>query len=110
MGASVCIPRYAPGFNFWESQQDAEDMCNIGTAVCVMEYEKRIGGEWECVGSECKCDDAAWLESANTLCTSLGDCGSSVDYLDYEGYYTKLELRSISGKLREEKLEEALSQ
>jgi hypothetical protein len=117
MKTAVCIPRYAPGFDFWESEQDAEDMCNIGSVVCKVTYEYKIfdptwqrgQAAWECVDN-CECEEEGWLESANLICASLGDCGSSVNYINEKGYYDKTELRIITSKLREEKAEEVLAQ
>ena len=112
VGSSVCVPRYAPGFDFWQSSQDAEDMCNIGNAVCKVRYEKNIvetGGNWECVDN-CECEEESWAVTANAICASLGDCGSTINYIGEEGYYDIIpDLFVISSKLREEKAEEALT-
>ena len=114
---SVCIPRYAPGFDFWESEQDAEDMCNIGSAVCKARYEYKLvditgkggGGEWKCV-ENCNCENEAWAEAANAICVSLGDCGASINYIGEDGYYDIIpDLYKISSKLKKEKAEEALT-
>jgi hypothetical protein len=100
-GVGICVPRYAPGFDFWQSQEDAEDMCNIGTLQCKIKYEKAIGGTWECV-ENCECEESyqqlreggqgSWIEAANQICASLGDCGSSMNYINEPGHYSLIDL------------------
>ena len=116
-----CVPKFAPGFNFWEAEGDAESLCSLGNMQCFVEYEKKIGsekkvsGDWKCM-EECradctwddplgicknKCKDdcpatcvdsegnvkSSWIREMNELCSSLGDCGVSVNYLGKQGYY-----------------------
>ncbi len=106
-GKFVCIPKYAPGFDFWESEEDAQDMCNIGSSICVIEYEKSLGGKWKRVDrNECS---YAWVESANKLCTSLGDCGISVNYYDVPGYYDLSDLTTITGRVGGKRVDEVVA-
>lgn len=46
-----CVPKYSPGFNFWESQSQASqngrssestNLCNVGTYSCVVKYRYNI--------------------------------------------------------------------
>src|SRR3990172_7760903 len=86
VGAS-CVPKYAPGFKFWEDEN--RTMCQLADDWCLVKYEKSILGglDWDCKDN-CWCienDDGAvnedWLTNRRGLCTSLGDCGISNNYL-----------------------------
>jgi len=33
-----CVPLYAPGFNFWEEENDAESLCSLADDICVVEF------------------------------------------------------------------------
>lgn len=101
----VCIPRYSPGFDFWESTQDAEDMCNIASRTCIVEYQKKIGKDWSCKDN-CDCERDKWAEESNEFCASLGDCGSNINYIGEEGYYKMDDLISISSRLSKGKLKQ----
>jgi len=110
---SICVPKDAPGFDFWQSETDAADMCQTATATCVMTYERGILNsqyvgmlnglgaitglptDWKCE-ENCECDDQSWLDAANGICTSMGDCGSSVNYLNFDGYYSAEDLRDMT--------------
>ena len=80
-----CIPLYAPGFDFWNIEGDAESLCSIANNICTVKYEKKIGKDKKCV-ENCKCLGAGWLDEMNTICNSIGDCGSNKNYLGFEGY------------------------
>jgi hypothetical protein len=125
-----CIPRYAPGFDFWEEGTDATNLCSLASTTCYVEYAAGIAGgglvgktnkaldarcmekcrseclindpinlcnskcEKECP-SECVQDDGTirqeWLENMNIICSAMGDCGMSMNYIGQEGYYTEPE-------------------
>lgn len=75
----VCVPAFAPGFNFWE-EGDAAGICSQASAQCVVTYEKGlIGGGWECK-SGCDCLNGDWALQVNNICTSIGDCGAGTNY------------------------------
>ena len=84
-GAS-CVPNYAPGFKFWEDEN--RTMCQLADDVCLVKYEKGLltGFGWDCK-ENCWCvqDDGSidedWLGNRRNLCTGLGDCGISNNYL-----------------------------
>ncbi|MBS3087564.1 hypothetical protein J4226_03125 [Candidatus Pacearchaeota archaeon] len=79
----ICVPNFSPGLKFWE-EGSAKQICGQANAKCVVVYEKGlIGGSKIVEGAECMED--AWAESANGVCTALGDCGGAVNY---DGAYT----------------------
>jgi hypothetical protein len=151
-----CVPKYTPGFNFWEGG-DAELSCSLASTMCVVEYAagifKAIGGERgditpnegcmkECLQENCgvgdqvlaailrkvanveevlgecpnecydecmpdcvydkKLDKDMWAKDMGKMCVSLGDCGSSVNYIGDEGYYDLDDLVTMGGEDEEE--------
>jgi hypothetical protein len=79
-----CVPKFPPGFNFWE-EGDAESLCSIADTECIVTYEKKIAGGKKCV-ENCHCLKESWKDEMNEICISLGDCGSNVNYIGVEGY------------------------
>jgi hypothetical protein len=74
----ICVPNYSPGLAFWE-EGSAKQICGQANAKCIVVYEEGlVGGEDIVEGAECL--TAAWAESANRVCSSLGDCGGAVNY------------------------------
>lgn len=64
----ACVPLYAPGFNFWNSEGDAESICSMASTECKVLYEKGIitmgfGSEEEEVVADEECEDEC--EDAN---------------------------------------------
>lgn len=80
-----CVPSHSPGFNFWEVDSDSESLCSIANAECVVTYEKKLGGSKECI-ENCECLASTWKQQLNTVCSAIGDCGSSTNYLGIQGY------------------------
>ncbi|MFH1607616.1 MAG: hypothetical protein ABIA78_00615 [archaeon] len=81
-----CVPLNAPGFNFWEEESEAEELCSLATKTCVIKYEKKIIGGEKCV-ENCECEnEEAWKASQNEMCVSFGDCGEKKNYLGFVGY------------------------
>jgi hypothetical protein len=86
-----CVPKYAPGFDFWQGEGNGPEWCSQGTTTCVVVYEKGLidfNGA-ECVDN-CECIKGnsgynAWLNNLNEVCTSLGDCGNKKNYFGYYG-------------------------
>jgi hypothetical protein len=72
-----------------ENSNEAADICSLASATCVIKKEKSLGGTWEAVeNSECEPDPNGpylWYESMRNICASLGDCGSTVNYIGEEG-------------------------
>ena len=83
----VCVPLYAPGFDFWNSEGDASELCSKASATCTITYEKDdVFGDWECKDN-CDCEEGGgWQERMNGVCSTLGDCGSKVNYIGQQGY------------------------
>ncbi len=151
-----CIPRFTPGFNFWEPG-DAESTCSIASTVCVVDYSAGIGKALAgdkgdiianaqcvevCVKEKCgiveqvwlaikqkilkgeallascqkdcydgcmpdcvyngKLDKDKWAKDMGDMCISLGDCGSSVNYIGEPGYYDLDDFIDIGGEDEEE--------
>ncbi|MFH1326728.1 MAG: hypothetical protein ABIH59_01210 [archaeon] len=95
----VCVPKYAPGFNFWggEDEEETENICSIANTECVARFEKSIldTGKWNCVenchccvndASHEKCTGEDWIENKREICEALGDCGNKVNYIGEKGY------------------------
>ncbi len=82
---SRCVPNYAPGFDFWNTEGDAQSLCSIASATCIVKYEKKIGGDWKCV-ENCHCLSSSWKEDMSKTCIALGDCGIKTNYLGKKGY------------------------
>ena len=85
-GEEKCVPKFAPGFDFWQSEGDAESLCSLASNNCVVKYEKGIFDEFECV-ENCECLEDSWGDEQNNLCVALGDCGAITNYKGHEGYY-----------------------
>ena len=81
----ICVPLYAPGFNFWETEGDAESLCSMANTECVVKYEKKLTGSKKCV-ENCECLGDSWEDEKNKMCISIGDCGAKTNYLGYQGY------------------------
>jgi len=47
---------------------------------CTVYYRKDFWGSWKCE-ENCDCEEDEFAEKMNDLCVSLGDCGSSVNYI-----------------------------
>jgi hypothetical protein len=83
---SFCVPKYPPGFDArGEGEDSAQTLCSLANQKCTYVEVKKITGKWKCK-KNCDCKNAEFAEKMNDLCMSLGDCGSSVNYI---GYYTK---------------------
>jgi hypothetical protein len=88
-----CIPKFAPGFNFWEGGE-AEEICSKASTTCTVEYEKKLTGDKKCV-SGCECLENDWEKKMNEICVALGDCGSSVNYLGQKGFHDEEAIYSM---------------
>ena len=85
-GEEKCVPKFAPGFDFWQSEGDAESLCSLASNNCVVKYEKGIFGDgFECV-ENCDCLEDSWGDEQNNLCLALGDCGAITNYKGHDGY------------------------
>jgi hypothetical protein len=75
----ICVPDFAPGFDFWQAG-DAQGVCNMANAECIVTFEEDLFGEQDCVDN-CECLEDEWGEEANAVCSALGDCGASLNYI-----------------------------
>lgn len=82
--SGACVPLNSPAFDFWQ-QGDAQGICSLGNAQCVVVYEKGALGKKKCV-ENCECLEEAWEQSMNEVCISLGDCGGKENWIGQEGY------------------------
>lgn len=83
-----CVPSSAPGFNFWETESDAESLCTTASVKCIVKYEKGLLGGEDCV-ENCHCLSQSWKNRMNEMCTSIGDCGTTTNYIGIQGYNEK---------------------
>jgi len=92
----VCVPLYSPGFDFWNSEGESEEMCSIASTECTAVFEKSVtGGKWDCK-QNCHCcvnDDehkgctgSEWPENKDELCQALGDCGKKRNFQGVKGF------------------------
>ncbi len=88
---TMCVPKYSPGFNFWEEGGDAKDICSTGNTQCIVSFEKNKGllgigeGGEECIDN-CECLTTVWENQMRNVCNSLGDCGGTANYIGIPGY------------------------
>jgi hypothetical protein len=105
-----CVPKFAPGFDFWAEDADSIASCALASTECVAKYEvtwlrsknylakkdieKRIS---KCV-ENCYCipgyvkedkypfaSHDEWVNSLDLVCSSLGDCGDKTNYIGEYG-------------------------
>jgi hypothetical protein len=106
-----CVPKYSPGFDFWAGEGDGAGLCSLGSTPCVVKYQvsvinifmtkkKLSKADWAtkkkyCV-ENCECipdgspEYLKWLNTHNSICTALGDCGNKKNYLGYFGENTTI--------------------
>jgi hypothetical protein len=89
--SAACVPLYAPGFDFWNPEGEAEELCMFASNDCVVTFKRGLfgkitGGEWDCK-ENCECLGDDWEEEMQNLCIALGDCGSSTNYEGEKGYH-----------------------
>ncbi len=113
---NVCVPKYAPGFDFWDISEDSdsEEMCAIASSECVAKFERKLDWDdvkdlvgdpdteytWYCK-ENCHCCTNGKDEDGNTykdctgenyveykknFCTALGDCGPKRNYVGQKGF------------------------
>ncbi len=98
----VCVPKNPPGFDFWNPEGDAENICSVSSTECVAKFEKGIlpGSDWKCVenchccvnGKDAEghtykgCTGQYYEEYKDEVCSALGDCGQKQNYIGRKGY------------------------
>ena len=96
-----CVPKYSPGFDFWEAGTDAEPLCALANNGCVVEYEKGLlDGDWECK-KNCECLTDEWAGKQNNICLALGDCGVMTNFIGKEGFHELSDLITKSERAEE---------
>jgi len=81
-----CGPLYTPGFDFWNSEGEAESLCSMINHVCVVKFDDPLIGDKDCV-ENCECLKDSYRVRMNDVCTAIGDCGLKTNYLGVVGYY-----------------------
>ncbi len=84
LASGVCVPKTPPGFDFWNEEGDAKDVCSQASVTCTVIWERDVFGDKKCKDN-CECREESWLKKMNSICTSLGDCGG---YINYQGRYS----------------------
>mgnify|MGYP001272454776 CR=1 FL=1 len=80
-----CVPKYSPGFDFWQTETDAESLCALANNQCVVLFEKGLfDDDYECEDN-CHCLKDTWGEEQNNVCLALGDCGAMNNFLGKPG-------------------------
>ncbi len=83
-----CVPLFAPGFDFWTEETDAELMCSRASDKCTVTYERgNMGGRFDMnsrVKSGFDCVQEKWQDNRAGMSLFLGDCGVKRNYLGYE--------------------------
>lgn len=91
-----CVPKYNPGFDFWNIDTEASATCSVANAQCIAKFEKKLGEDkWQCE-ENCHCcvndeehegcTGSGWQNFQNSICVQVGDCGSKKNYLGVMGY------------------------
>jgi len=97
----VCVPNFAPGFDFYAEETSAEETCALANTECVAKFERKFWdeltkkGKWRCV-ENCHCcinDEEhegctgnGWENYKENVCQALGDCGAKANYVGSKGY------------------------
>lgn len=81
----VCVPLHTPGLDFWEAEGDAQSLCSIASTKCVVLWEEGLIGGSDCIAN-CQCLSPTWKSQMSKICTLIGDCGDSKNYIGGSGY------------------------
>ncbi|MBU4069816.1 MAG: hypothetical protein KJ646_02440, partial [Nanoarchaeota archaeon] len=75
-----CVARYPRGFNLKETSEEEARLCSTADQTCIIFYRRDWKRQWQCM-ENCDCKTYIFAEKLNDVCISLGDCGSSVNYI-----------------------------
>ena len=82
----TCVPQFSPGFNFWEETTDASSICSLASTQCAKtKVYYGVGGAKKDIKNE-YCGSDNWETEMKGICSSLGDCGSTTNYLGSQSY------------------------
>jgi len=95
----ACLPRVGPGLAFWNSEE-SKVVCGAGNKLCVVKFEKGLFGGEKCI-SNCECLEPGWEKDYGEVCSAMGDCGSSLNYVGKKGFREGLKIL-INGEPKEE--------
>ncbi len=73
---STCVPNYPKGYDL----SGGGNICGSGNLKCTYIEEKDYDGDWECE-INCDCKKNEFVEKANELCISMGDCGAYINFI-----------------------------
>ena len=94
MNSNVCVPKFAPGFDFWNTAGDATKICGSASTQCVVTFDKSLLGTKTCKDN-CDCLTSSWENSMANMCTSLGDCGNKVNFVGQAGFKQKSYITTV---------------
>jgi hypothetical protein len=117
-GKIHCMPKFAPGLQFWVDDAtnssvtgkgtEAEQFCSLPTETCTAKYVEKLWtmGDAQLKGKSDYCFDNDgnfqnnWVEMKRLETKMMGDCGYKVNYIGKEGYLqqTKQEDYKVSTK------------
>ena len=92
---AVCVPRYTPGFNFWEpdvetlgisAQTTPNEVCSAGSVSSNVGYYKKLVGDWRAIEGKCfgdcieECEEKTFTKTCQKKC--FKDCDNSESFKD----------------------------
>lgn len=95
-----CVPLNPPGFDFWNSESEAEEICNVASqdVTIVLKRNTVLGAigadDWGCAENCWACHPDDWdgcygqnhFSNRINMCSALGDCGKKENYAGFKGY------------------------
>ncbi len=91
----ICLPKNSPGLNFWNSEGSLT-VCGQGNKQCIVKFEKGLFGGEKCIDN-CECLEPGWEKDYGDVCSAMGDCGSSVNYIGKKGFNEGIKIK-INGE------------
>lgn len=101
----ICVPLYAPGFDRTSSdaKKNGAEICTLASSACVVTYNVPLGQGAltkqiseltlqqkidickKYKGKNCQCLQPDWALGMNSMCISLGDCGTKNNLIGKAG-------------------------
>ncbi len=97
----MCLTKFPGGLDFWSNNSKSKETCSIATNIPYIGTCTKIK-KCGCV-SGCDCGTEKWLEEANKICSSMGDCGAYVNIVEevtYDGYKSWIGKEENSSKTK----------